>query len=287
MYEIELTDYGRVLKPLTGWQDSFVEIIKKEKLVGVYLNAASGWQKEENFNFLLSVPEIEYLKILDHSAGNYEIINTLHQLKSLTISTYECVPIDLKNFPKLDYLAIYWHQEIINLSSCKRLRELYIYKYKSTDFVEIGQCENLEILRMSISTALSLQGIRGLSKLNKIDLAYFSKLEDIEELSELKNLLKINLQNCRKIKNFIENISTLTALDSIVLDNIPSIASLKPLQDFKKLRWLDFSEVNIEDGKIAFLKDLPNLKTVIFENRKHYDMSREELKEILDAKHQK
>jgi hypothetical protein len=121
-----------------------------------------------------------------------------------------------------------------------------------------------------------LEGLAHLAGLRKLRLGGPSKLASLHGVEELYNMTELKVQTCRRI-NSIEPIRGLLHLRRLILENLGDIDSLGPVAGLSELELLTFAEsTNILDGDLSYLKGLHNLKTVSFQNRRHYSSRREE-----------
>jgi hypothetical protein len=85
------------------------------------------------------------------------------------------------------------------------------------------------------------------------------------------------IYNCKKI-NRLDELSELKNLEYIYFDNIGNIESIECLKSLSKLEWVNFiGDINILDGNMSILQDLPNLIDVAFVNRKHYNIQKKDI----------
>jgi hypothetical protein len=100
----------------------------------------------------------------------------------------------------------------------------------------------------------------------------------MEYLTELRVL---DIHTCRKIHT-LNGFEKLGKLEEISLDNCKEIASLRPLIHCKRLRRIFFiGDTFIVDGNFSELLKLPFLKDFWFTEKKHYNLKREEVFNLL------
>ncbi|PWR25710.1 hypothetical protein DKG74_01750 [Zavarzinia aquatilis] len=102
-------------------------------------------------------------------------------------------------------------------------------------------------------------------------------MTSLDGVQYLAMLQSINLDTVRGISS-VKELALSTALKRVNLNNLGAIDTLKPLRALPEVEMLNFVEsTNITDGDIAVLAEFPMLKICGFMNRRHYNMTREEL----------
>ena len=275
---IEKTKYGDVLVLTHEWRPEVKDYIIKNNIKGLYLNDAKGW-RGDNLNFLHELKQLLVFRIIDFRKKDSSAINTLHNLRSLQISTYEKYEIDFSNFPKLEDCGIHWHNKLKNLYECKTIKDLYLYGYsEGHDTENLSKLHNLETLRISIAPIRDLTGLSKLKKLKQLCIYYFSKLESLKGIGDILSLEHLEIRNCNKI-NKIDELATLVNLKHLELSDNKDIETLAPIRNLKKIEVCYFSgSTKIVDGDLSPIRKLPKLKKVVFTDRKSYNYCRFDFK---------
>jgi len=134
----------------------------------------------------------------------------------------------------------------------------------SLPYLEINYswCDTyIGILRKNKITNLSFQYIKGV----KQNLELFSNLYFLKELTLADNL--------------IETISKLKNLEFLSLEYVGSIESISALEKCQNLKeiFIAYGTTNIVDGDLSVFFELPKLKKILIEKKKHYSHTNEEL----------
>jgi hypothetical protein len=268
-FSIEKGEYGQRLVLNAGWSDQILDYMLAHDIKEVNINYARGFTGQ-NVDFLTKVPFLAAILIIVYHTPNLQAINSLHNLRSLSIGGQEKVQIDFANFPQLVQCALMRKIKTKGLFECTTLRDLYLNPYSAKDTSNLAALSNIESLRLISAPAVELNGLRHLEKLTKLEISYFTKLPSLSGIEYLTGLESLEINACRKLTN-IEEVKELRNLKRFVVANCDDIASLKPLEHLDKLEKVIFNEsTNIVDGDLSPLENLPHLKLVAFRNRKHY-----------------
>jgi hypothetical protein len=164
------------------------------------------------------------------------------------------------------------------------LEFLSIRYFVGNSFQPFSNLENLLELEIMDSKLSTLEGIATLQKLQRLLLYNLKKLSNIDDVSYLKDLKFLYLENCKSIKS-LQCLSSLTSLETLVLASMGELDSLSFLKHLTQLELFNFSgSTIIKDGNLNLLTDLPKLRLVGFQNRKHYTHKFKELLKVLGAK---
>ncbi len=272
---IENGKYGKKLVLCSTLTEHTVEYCMKKEIRELELNWAKGF-KAENLSFLENLTELQAFTICDYTINDISQIERLKNLRELQISTYCKTPINFNNFPKLETLSLFWRKGVSGLENLKNLKRLFLYKYNPAckDLSELSSLKNLEYLSLKIPSIQSVGGVEKLSGLKFLGIYGGTKLQNIDRLAELESLQTLEIDTCRKI-NDITVIGKLAGLQTLSISNCDDIESLKPISKLANLTELRFIEsTNIKDGDIKIVNGLPKLKTIMFQDRKHYNLKR-------------
>lgn len=281
MYEILDSDYGKILNLKSNWEETLMPFIQKENVSGLCLNSSLGW-RGNNVNFLTKMPNLKYLKIIDPNLSNYSVVEKLPNLEFLSLTNIGTDKLDLSSLKNLNFLSLDWKGKFSGLGNCKNLKTLYLYHYPESDLAEISELNNLKTLRVIESKIVSLDGLEKLKKITNLVLAYLNRLEDIRSLQYLSHLEIIEFEACKNVPDPVPILSCLSKLQSITLVKIKKIKSVMPLINLQNLNRIILGTTEIEDSKIKALTNLPNLRTLLFKDRKSLDISRNEVEKILN-----
>jgi len=276
-FNIEKGLYGKKMVVCDAFTEDMASYCAKNKIAGLELNWAKGF-KGDDLSFLKNLHFLKSFTICDYNIKDISPIHHLENLRQLDISTYCKTPLDFAAFDRLEELSLFWRPGIKSLSKCNNLRRLFLYKYNppTKDLSEIAKLTNLRALSLKIPTIFSIGDVAAMEKLESLGIYGATKLTDIAGLGKLKNLKELNIDCCKKINDF-DTIMNLQDLEHLSLSNDGPIKSLAPVAKLKKLKDLYFIEsTNIKNGDLSCLKELPGLTKISFQNRKHYNLKREQ-----------
>lgn len=211
-------------------------------------------------------------------------IHALANLRELSLDTHPSVPIDFSALPRLERLFFRWRPGSDSLFASASLRSLYLYGYPDRDLSRIGQLGTLEDLTVNSRKVASLAGIEHLRHLTSLRLLQLSivSLSGIEALS--RTLARLEARLCRKVSDLVP-VHGCPQLEFLSFADGGRLASLLPLDGLARLSTVLFpGSTVIDDGDLSVLSRLPGLRQVAFANRRHYSISVEQLRQILEAR---
>jgi Leucine-rich repeat (LRR) protein len=270
---------GKKIVCTGSWDDSIITYMQEENITELELNAAKGWTGK-NISFLPELSSfLTAFTIIGSQIDDVKEVNSLDNLTYLNIQTYHDTEIDFTQFPKLEVCSIFWNQKLESIGKCTTLRDLFVYKFKGSDFSLFSKLKKLERLRIKGAQIDSLMGVDSLKNLKKLEMYLLTKLTSLSGIESSNNLEMLVIDTCKKIEN-IKEVSELKKLKVLAINNCGEIESLAPLVELKKLQQVLFWEsTNIKDGDLSILKRLPSLEKVAYQNRRHYSHKREEILE--------
>jgi len=276
--------YGYDVVVVTSkWSEEIKEYIKDNKIKGLYLNDARGWEGD-NIEFLKELPELEYFKIIDYSIEDVSPVHYLKNIRILKIYTYCNTELNFLEFPYLEDCGFEWRTRAKTIFKCKGLKKLFINCYKGKDSKVFSNLKNLEELKLYTCPLPDIEGFGELRKLRHLDIAYFRKLTSLKGIEKLTEMKILELNTCRKIRR-IDEIRYLKKLEELSLINMGEIESLKPIEGLENLRAVIFyDDTNIVDGDLTPLTRLKKLESVAFMDRKHYKPRREYIERLLEKR---
>ena len=227
-----------------------------------------------DLDFLADIPFIEKININDLDV-DYSGIYFLTDLKVAILSVKNKKQhLDYTKFKKIELLSIDWYKDFPDLSEMKKLRELYIWKFKpkSNSFSELLLPKYLDLLHVTDTNIESMIGLQNLH-IRQLEVYFGSKLVSLKGLEDLSEYLDtLVLDNCKKIKYF-EPLSKCVKMKKMILTKCGEIQTLRWLQEMKNLKMFTFSGTNIIDGNLSFCF---GIDYVYFKNAKHYNHRVEE-----------
>lgn len=261
--------YGKRMVVTSKWNNVFEQYIVNQDIRELCLNYAKGW-KGENLLFLNSLSNLQGFIIIDWNIADISPIHNLHSLRYLQISTYCKTAIDFTQFPLLEECRLEWRAKTNSLFDCRSLKILFLNRYSAKDTSKFSQLINLESLSLANSPIRSLDGLKLLTKLKFLGLYNLRKLESLSGIEELYHLEELEINGCRSLRSIkeVEKLANLRKLQFCDDGDIDSIKYLESLTNLESV--LFYGSTNVLDGDLSFLKKLPRLKKVSFQNRKHY-----------------
>jgi len=223
---------------------------------------------------LTHIKQIEsllYLSINLPIKDGFGSIEDLPLLKRLDIGAPVEARLDFAKMKNLRSVGIEKCSGGESVFHCHWLEELRIWHLKTNDLSFLDPLRKLKLLSVFHSSVKTLDGIPNVTALS---LAHTPKLESLGPLSACTNISSLDLRNCKKIHD-LSPLSKLQNLERFELDDCGEIASLHPLLGLQRLSSFGFSgTTNIVDGDVSCLLEIPCLKSVIFSNRRHYNITR-------------
>jgi len=273
-YALEKGDFGLRAVMTSDWSPQVGRALLKEPIAELELNRGKGWRGQD-LSFLSDFCELLALRIIGRTAESISPIHELHNLRALHVMSYGKDEIRFGEFPHLIECGLQWRPKATSLFRCTTLRNLLVNGFNAPTTDLFRRLKNLESLAILGSAIKSLEGLTHLTMLRSLRLGDLRLLERLKGIQDLTRLGKLEINTCRKVSS-IEEIAPLVNLRELYLDNLGSLQSLEPLKSLHELRCLTFVEsTNVTDGNLSMLLHLPNLETVVFQNRKHYSHGRE------------
>ncbi len=251
------------------WNKNLVKYIKDNNFKGLYLNYTKGFTCD-NFDFLYELKELELLSVVYTPVENLKQIETLYNLRTLSISCHWSREINFSSLHNLKRCFISFGRGAETIFKCTSLRYLYIDNFKLKDFSALINLSQLEYLTIGNSNFNQAEVLEKLALLRKISLLNCRKLNSLPDFVDLINLEWLNVDGSRKLASITE-LSNLKSLDILQLSNNKILESLSPIKHLSGLKALSFyGDTCFEDGNFHFLEDFADLSMVGFNGRKHY-----------------
>lgn len=121
----EKGEYGQRAIIIGEWKTIYLETFIAKNIIELELNDGKGW-KGKNIDFLIDLPFIQSLTIIDFTINSIEPINYLFELKTLELITYSKTPVNFENFTKLENCNFEWIKGSDTLFKLKTLKKLFI-----------------------------------------------------------------------------------------------------------------------------------------------------------------
>jgi hypothetical protein len=136
-----------------------------------------------------------------------------------------------------------------------------------------------------MATIDTLDGIENIQKLKELDLRNIKTLKSFFTDPTKSNLQleELNISCCKNL-----NIETLPHIDNLKILNLSQmgkIVSIEPLVNkFPNLEILGFTQSELLNGDIEYLKKFSKLKKIFIDNKKHYSLKEKELTNYFQTK---
>jgi Leucine-rich repeat (LRR) protein len=274
---VQLEDgyYGRRAVITSAWSAEMTDYLLANNILELELNDGKGW-RHGDLSFLEKLPRLQSLTIIDLRIPSVSPIHFLPELRALTVITYCKTEIIFSAFPGLVECAVVWRSKATSLFECTTLKKLFVNRYDGKDVAPFTRLINLESLSILNAPVKGLQGLSDLKELRSLRLANLKRLTSLTGIEGLANLEELEIHTCRAVGS-IEEVSSLSRLQKLFLNNDGDIESLSPLKKLHLLEAMTFSEsTNILDGDLTPLLRQKHLARISFQNRRHYSHKREE-----------
>jgi hypothetical protein len=193
--------------------------------------------------------------------------------------------IDLSWFKDLEMFGS-WNMKYVTNLEFSKVKDLWLTKkFATKDLSKIHFPQTLEKLWLGYNPISTLNGIEKAINLKKLTIQMLSKLSDMSILSDLKNLETLSIAVCRSVDYDSLKNDNLRSLNVYIetehsRSKLPSLHFLKNLPNLETLSLM----CPIIDGDMTPILELPNLKKVLFNDKKHHSHT---LKQIYDLKNLK
>jgi len=250
----------------------------EKKITKIYLQKTFGFKLPnviffKEYNFFTEVSVIKDLTEIDMSGVKF-----LKKLVRMTLSN-ENQGLDFGNFPELEEASFDWNNKIIDLSQCKKLKKLVLWKYKpkSQGFKELGGLGKVTSLKVTQSNIISLSGLEELPHLENFEAYYSSKLEDLNGIDAIRlSLRSLILEKCKKLHDYEDALSSLTSLQKLILGDCGPLRNLEFVSKLSKLTFFSFVGTDVGDGDLSWLLKR-KFGYIGFDDKRHYSHKMKEV----------
>lgn len=284
-YELLTRSDGRIaLVPHGPWHPGYARVMAKRGIDALALSDDDGWD-DENLDFLADVPPLAAISVQSTSLKSAQGLQAQPRLRDLLLDAYRAHDTPFGALLELERCFVEnKHKHIDELFELPNLRSLEIWHFPNPDLQRL-KLPGLEQLTIASSPRLqSLAGLQTLAgnRLRKLWTAYCPKLADFTALTQAKGLRVLWIDNSRQLDS-LELIHDITTLEQLGFDNDGNIESLAPIAALTRLQRVFFTEdTKIVDGDISPLLELPDLREVGFQNRRHYSHTREQIRAVIE-----
>ena len=273
-------DYGTKVIAVSYLSKSTIDYLIDLDIREIELNYAKGWVLQD-LDFLSRFLQLRKLTIIAYGLSSLKPIHDLRELLALNLSTHTQCSVNFEAFPKLEECYFGWCDGSESLFECRTLRVLGLMRFRKPALPRMSSLKSLGRLSLLESSICSLCGIEELTRLEFLRLGNLKKLKELNGIDQLESLGEVIIDTCRAIED-PERLGLLANLKKLIYSNNGRLKSLQPFAKLSSLEKLTFAEKTvIEDGNLAPLLQLANLKEVLFQNRRHYSHTREEINALL------
>lgn len=244
-------------------------------LDGVGIDYYNGYELND-IEFLSRNPKIKGVVILDGDKFDLSPIYDLINIEFVAIDQNN-KGFDFSKFSNLFSISTSWNKEIVLPQKSRKLKELYLSKYKPhfRSCVELGGFPNLLKLDLVSPLLESLDGLEQLQNLNELSLSYCLKLKDISSIINIP-LKSLSLNHCKKINKY--HFEKLNSLRKLYVLYCAPIKSLEFLYNMPEIELFSFCGTMLENGDLT---PCLKLKRVGFNDNKNYSHRLSEIQKII------
>ncbi len=265
------------------WHEKYNQVIKEKNITSLRLSRSMGWRSAD----VTFLRDLECLKGIEIYSANCKDISPVWALKSAQHIGLDCnlsKAGDFSAFTQLRTCFLRWQPKAVSIFSATCLEDLNVVNYPYDDFVPLCKLELLQNLKITSRKLNSLNGTEDLPMLNSLDLFQCKGLSCLKPLRQATSMRSLILDGCKGL-NDLTPLQYLSKLETLSFNDCESISSLEPLTHLGQIEHIYFSgSTTIENGRLNMLMQLSNLQSISFANRKHYDMSRTEIAEVLECR---
>lgn len=263
-YSVHNTPDGPIVLLEGNWTDDVAEF-----MVAQGIRALSLGGSKRDISFLTRLPWLVRLILIAY-LEDISPIGLLTNLRQLTIGGGWKLPIDLSGLQDLRECELDFAPGAATVLKCRRLRSLHLRGYKPVAEDSWSTLEELETLRLDDSSIAGMPPLGRPQRLLKLELGLCPKFVALESICRCIELKELIIDSCTMLRS-IEALGCLQQLVWVDLTNNGDIESLRPLERIASLERVTFlGSTRIMDGDLSPLFNLPRLKEVLFEPRRHY-----------------
>ncbi len=213
---------------------------------------------------------IRGLRITENSCEGLSWLSGLSNLEVLKCEDPQCRLIDLAEFSKLKHLTASWKNRPRNLDKLPDVTGLSLSNFSEASLEPLRIFPRLQNLELALTTISDFDELKHF-RLSNLTISHATQLSSLEGVrSQAATLTELSLRVSKKISDR-GDIASLASLRSLTVHDCGRLPTIRFVERMKDLRALDVGLTNIEDGRLAFLRDCEWLKNINFTNKKHYD----------------
>lgn len=270
----------RFLDVAGEWRPEYVRDFVDGGCDGLLLNEARGFAGP-SLEFLPAVPGLRQLDVL----GEYTALGAIAdcpELEWLTLDTDSKEPVPWARLRNLRRIGTGWRPDLGELFDAGvPLTDVTLTGYPGTDLGPLLSIRSLAELHLAHARRLTtLAGLSALPDLRVLDLAYCAKLADFTELTSLTGLVALDIDHCKQFTD-LEPAAAATGLRRLNVDSANTVPTLAPLRRLTSLEEVVIGDTKVADGDLSPLEELPNLRTLVFSPRRHYNRTLDQFRGTL------
>lgn len=264
--------YGLCITPGKEWSDTCCRLVAEHKPVGLNLSFAG--EPEDLPRAMKDIGNPLAVRLghsydadvseLSDYADSLEIIEVFYPMKG---------QVHTPTFGKLRKLVLSCMAGAFSgIEDALALEEVLLYggpKFRSLDL--------FRRLRKLRSLSLTKGGVQELGftynrpEMRELEILHCYKFASLDGLEAVPNLKRLEIVSAKKVPS-IDAVAQLKELEWLTLDGCGTYKSLDPILELKNLHYLSLTgSTTFREADLKRLLDMPNLKVLIIESRRHYD----------------
>ncbi|QUJ67373.1 hypothetical protein KDD30_15250 [Photobacterium sp. GJ3] len=260
---------GRCLVLTDSWSDSLKSVIDKENISVLRLSKSAGWN-DNDISFIKALPELRGVEIYSWEVKDISPLESVKDIEYLGLQCEFTKAPDFSMFRNLKICKVQWRPKAKTVLCCEGLNLLNIINYPHDNLMDVQALSNLKCLQITSRKLVSLSGVENLKYLSILDLVDCPKLENISNIEKCQSLHVMEIDNCKKVYD-VSSIGKLGKVKKVMLNDCGNINSLRSFDNSQSLESIFFiGNTNVEDGYLTSLLEVPTLKEIRFNERKHY-----------------
>lgn len=266
------------------WRSEYADQIRDSGLLALELNEVRGFEGYD-LGFLSDIPELLELWVVHHHLDDDSGISQCPKLRRLNLNTYSTTSPEFERFTQLEDCYLEWRPAATSLLSVQTLRRLQVQNPPWSDLGPLQELTGLVHLVFGNARRLvAVDGIESMRSIESLTVRRATKLPSLAGIESLGSLRRLEVNSCRKVSS-LEPVRPLQQLQYLHVAEGGSLDSLQPIKELVNLQELWFyGSTNVADGRVKFLVDLPALREVRFQDRRHYDAKRDAIKTVLQSR---
>lgn len=287
MVESQWSDSLAWLDIRRPWQPGVDDVVYTERKSNA-VELTLGRTRVPDVDFAVDLPGLRGL-IVDGPVRDDRAAFAAEGLELLALRTRCKLPADLRRLHGLRSLALAWRPGLETMSGLSALETLQLQGFQGDDLSFLGSKPALDFMRLKcVNQQFRLDGIEGAPQLRELWIQD-GRLESLHPLGGMTQLRELTV-----VADFngIEGTVSLEPLLShrdlvwLALSGWERVESLKPIRQLPALRNIGIREMEVVDGDLTPLLDLPPGATfMIRDDRPHYSHTVAEIEHLRKSVH--